>query len=483
MNFIQLISRSERETLKFRLLALLTVSVAMLFQARSVPLLSTLALVGGYLVYSYVLRAFLIPRYLGYLLALFMLLADAVALLAALYILGISSPAFALLPIAVVYHSIYLGYAGGLTMATVSTLGYTGLAFLTGQASQLGNVLAVQVPLFYVLAFLAGYVAQQRLREVEERRSLQQLIDVETNARLLLDLTQALRRSQDVEGLSRGVVQMASLTARMPICLLFFFDEESKALVCRSATTDLSTLGKDGSHGFTERPDSPSFVAQAWRTGTPTLFYQEGTQTPTGLLPAWLTSQRLTRGIAVPLSKEAASLGVLCLMDDHPEPLPQETVELLQAFAGVAANILSAVRSYEDAERRSKRLVRELQHTIDTTGRLRDQTRKRPLRFGSLILDPAKEIVRSQDQIVRLTRTEFDLLYVLAQNPGAVLNQETITREVWGKDFVPQGKVVDVSIHRLRKKLSALPEGKGLIATVRGQGYSFSPPSQHTPRS
>ena len=67
---------------------------------------------------------------------------------------------------------------------------------------------------------------------------------------------------------------------------------------------------------------------------------------------------------------------------------------------------------------------------------------------------------------------------MLAEKPGTVVNQETLTREVWGEDYVPQGKVVDVTIHRLRRKLATIPDGRKLIQTVRGQGYSFVPPDR-----
>jgi DNA-binding response OmpR family regulator len=43
-----------------------------------------------------------------------------------------------------------------------------------------------------------------------------------------------------------------------------------------------------------------------------------------------------------------------------------------------------------------------------------------------------------------------------------------------GPDYVPQGKPVDVAIHRLRRKLDAVPNGSKLIQTVRGRGYTFA---------
>ena len=144
----------------------------------------------------------------------------------------------------------------------------------------------------------------------------------------------------------------------------------------------------------------------------------------------------------------------------------------------MAGRILGRTQLYTQAERRSRRVASELQQNIEMAGRFRELGERRSMRFGPLIIEPGRESVRWLDASLRLTKTEFDLLYVLAEKPGTVVNQQTLTREVWGQDYVPQGKVVDVTIHRLRRKLASLPEGRKLINTVRGQGYTFVPPDR-----
>jgi two-component system response regulator VicR len=172
-------------------------------------------------------------------------------------------------------------------------------------------------------------------------------------------------------------------------------------------------------------------------------------------------------------------VGVLCALDQTNGEVSEDTVAALTAFSEVAGNILGRVQVYSKAEKRSSQVVASLQQSIDATERIRGQGKKRVLRFGALVIDPARETVRAQESQARLTRTEFDLLYTLAENSGSLINQETLLREVWGKDFVPQGKVVDVTIHRLRRKLANIPDGKELISTVRGQGYLFRPPKRY----
>ena len=193
MSVLDLIPQTEKETLKFRLLALLAVAVAFLFQWREAPLLPALAIVGGYLFYSYFLRTFLIPRFTSYPLLGGMMLLDVGILIVALHLIGLDSPIFGLLPIAVVYYAVYVGYLGGVATGTVSVAGYTGLVLAKDQVTEMERLLAIQ-PFFFVLALLVGYITQQRFRESQERRSLQQVIGAEAFAKSLPDLAQAMNR-------------------------------------------------------------------------------------------------------------------------------------------------------------------------------------------------------------------------------------------------------------------------------------------------
>ena len=67
---------------------------------------------------------------------------------------------------------------------------------------------------------------------------------------------------------------------------------------------------------------------------------------------------------------------------------------------------------------------------------------------------------------VDLTKREFDLLAVLAENTGVVLSRQRLLELVWGYDFDPGSNVVDVYVGYLRAKL-----GAAHIETVRGMGY------------
>lgn len=91
---------------------------------------------------------------------------------------------------------------------------------------------------------------------------------------------------------------------------------------------------------------------------------------------------------------------------------------------------------------------------------------------GHLIMDFDRHEVRYNNELVELTKKEFDLLEKLIRNKGLVLSREKILNEVWGYDFMGDTNVVDVYIRYIRSKVDDRFNVK-LIHTVRGVGYVF----------
>ena len=89
---------------------------------------------------------------------------------------------------------------------------------------------------------------------------------------------------------------------------------------------------------------------------------------------------------------------------------------------------------------------------------------------GPLHLDPNKREVRVKDNLVYLTKREFDLLNYLLENKNIVMSRETILEHIWGYDFSGGTNAVDVYIRYLRAKIEE-PFGLKIIYTVRGVGY------------
>jgi two-component system, OmpR family, response regulator MprA len=90
--------------------------------------------------------------------------------------------------------------------------------------------------------------------------------------------------------------------------------------------------------------------------------------------------------------------------------------------------------------------------------------------FGDLMIDPAARMATRGDRDLQLTKTEFDLLVLLARAPGIVLDRDTLYEEIWGIDFQTTSNSLDVYIGYLRRKTESGGEPR-VIHTVRGVGY------------
>jgi DNA-binding response OmpR family regulator len=91
---------------------------------------------------------------------------------------------------------------------------------------------------------------------------------------------------------------------------------------------------------------------------------------------------------------------------------------------------------------------------------------------GDLDIDFRSATVTCRGEPLSLSPQEYLLLEILARNRGQVLERDRILERVWGHDADPRGNVVELYIHYLRRKISAVsPATAGLISTVRGVGY------------
>ncbi|WP_338697568.1 response regulator transcription factor [Streptomyces sp. Q6] len=94
----------------------------------------------------------------------------------------------------------------------------------------------------------------------------------------------------------------------------------------------------------------------------------------------------------------------------------------------------------------------------------------RQITAADLRIDPQARRAWRGSRELELTRTEFDLLELLARNCGIVLDHATIYDRIWGYDFGPGSKNLAVYVGYLRRKVDE-PEGVPLLHTVRGVGY------------
>ena len=118
--------------------------------------------------------------------------------------------------------------------------------------------------------------------------------------------------------------------------------------------------------------------------------------------------------------------------------------------------------------------------TMELLARIRVALRHSPgievdtiLIFGSITIDLVNHIVRKNDEILKLTSTEFALLALLAKNSGRVLTHQAILKEIWGFGYIGQTQYLRVFIAQLRKKIEDDPGRPTLLITESGIGYRF----------
>lgn len=95
------------------------------------------------------------------------------------------------------------------------------------------------------------------------------------------------------------------------------------------------------------------------------------------------------------------------------------------------------------------------------------------LEFGTLSIDLANHTVRKNNELIKLTSTEYSLLALLAKNEGRVLTHQYILKEVWGMSYIEQTQYLRVFIAQLRKKIEDDPTKPKLLNTESGIGYRF----------
>lgn len=91
---------------------------------------------------------------------------------------------------------------------------------------------------------------------------------------------------------------------------------------------------------------------------------------------------------------------------------------------------------------------------------------------GELQIDPANRLVKVAEQKIELTSAEFELLLLLSQEIGQVVDRNSIVQELRGFEYDGFDRSIDRRISRLRKKLSANSKIE-LIKTIRGKGYQL----------
>jgi len=101
---------------------------------------------------------------------------------------------------------------------------------------------------------------------------------------------------------------------------------------------------------------------------------------------------------------------------------------------------------------------------------------ERPFVSGKLSVDFASRTVKINGQPIKLTFTEYRLLYYLIKNEGRLLTHENLLNKVWGEGYTEARDLLRVHIQHLRQKLGDSAESPKIIVTEHGMGYKFVRP-------
>jgi len=95
------------------------------------------------------------------------------------------------------------------------------------------------------------------------------------------------------------------------------------------------------------------------------------------------------------------------------------------------------------------------------------------LQYGSLAINCTNRTVQVDGKLIDLTNKEYDLLELLARNPGRAFNRQQLLDAVWGYQYEGYNHTVNSHINRLRSKIEDDPSNPKYVQTMWGYGYRF----------
>ena len=101
--------------------------------------------------------------------------------------------------------------------------------------------------------------------------------------------------------------------------------------------------------------------------------------------------------------------------------------------------------------------------------------REEVIERGELRIDLPRRTVQIRGETIQLTFIEFEMLVVLAANPGVVFSRRELLERLRGGSDYREPRTIDVHVRHLREKIERDPSNPELILTIRGAGYRFRP--------
>ena len=187
----------------------------------------------------------------------------------------------------------------------------------------------------------------------------------------------------------------------------------------------------------------------------------------------------------------------ILIIDDEPQirklleiALESNDYKVWQAETGsegirMAANILSVQNSEADIvnalDSGATDYLTKPFRTAELLARIRASIRRNQLEntntvieCGDLQINLVARTVKKNNEPLKLTSTEYNLLTLFAKNEGSVLTHQFILKEIWGTGFQTDTQYLRVFVGTLRKKIEDNPNQPKHIITESGVGYRFS---------
>lgn len=130
--------------------------------------------------------------------------------------------------------------------------------------------------------------------------------------------------------------------------------------------------------------------------------------------------------------------------------------------------------SFKDDEEKALNSVLSVLNTGRNAYCIEEITQSSKIQYGDFFILLDKREVFRNNQIIDLTFTEFEILRLLAQNPGRVFSKEQIYDIVWNEPYSGDYNIVMSHISHIREKIEDDPGNPMYIQTVWGVGYRFN---------
>ncbi|MBX2883005.1 MAG: response regulator [Granulosicoccus sp.] len=167
----------------------------------------------------------------------------------------------------------------------------------------------------------------------------------------------------------------------------------------------------------------------------------------------------------VPWLREHQTVGIIMLTASD---------ELVDRVLGLELGADDYVTKPFEPRELMARIKSVLRRVQSLSGNTRETASDSQVSFGNYQLDmSSQQLLDEKGNHVGITSMEFDLLRAFAENPGRVLDRDTLLNLAHNRDWDPYDRSIDIRIARIRRKIEPNPSKPSIIKTVRGSGYIF----------